>query len=75
MTMKCPSCGAARLVHDTRDVPYIYKGEAGVLPQVTGDFCPACGEGVFDAAQSRHTTALLSGSSIREHADLNPRIA
>ena len=57
--MKCPSCGAAKLVHDTRDVPYIYKGESTVLPQVTGDFCPACGEGVFDAAQSRRIGALM----------------
>ena len=25
--MKCPCCGAAELIHDTRDMPYIYKGE------------------------------------------------
>lgn len=25
--MKCPCCGAAELVHDTRDMPYTYKGE------------------------------------------------
>ena len=25
--MKCPACGAAELLHDTRDVPYTYKGE------------------------------------------------
>ena len=23
--MKCPNCGRAKLVQDTRDVPYIYK--------------------------------------------------
>ena len=42
--MKCPSCGAADLIHDTRDLPYTYKGETTTLPGVTGDFCPACGE-------------------------------
>ena len=42
--MKCPSCGAAELVHDTRDMPYTYKGESTRIPAVTGDFCPACGE-------------------------------
>ena len=47
--MKCPVCGVAKLVHDTRDLPHIYKGEAAILPQVTGDFCPACGEGILDA--------------------------
>jgi len=25
--MKCPLCGAAELIHDTRDIPYTYKGE------------------------------------------------
>lgn len=42
--MKCPCCGAAELVHATRDTPYIYKGEATIIPAVTGDFCSACGE-------------------------------
>jgi HTH-type transcriptional regulator / antitoxin MqsA len=48
--MKCSVCGSAELVHDTRDLPYTYKGESTVLPQVTGNFCPACGECVLDAA-------------------------
>ena len=57
--MKCPSCGAAKLVHDTRDLPYTYKGESTVLPQVTGDFCPACDESILDAAESRRTMNLM----------------
>jgi HTH-type transcriptional regulator / antitoxin MqsA len=44
MTMKCPCCGAAQLIQDTRDIPYTYKGEQTIIPAVTGDFCPACGE-------------------------------
>jgi len=59
MTMKCPICSAANLVHDTRDLPYIYKGEATILPQVTGDFCPACDESILDAAESRRTMNLM----------------
>jgi putative zinc finger/helix-turn-helix protein, YgiT family len=60
MTMKCPSCAAAELVHDTRDMPYIYKGESTLIPDVTGDFCPACGETILDAAESaRVSTAML----------------
>ena len=50
--MKCPVCGAAELVHDTRDLPYIYKGETTVITAVTGDFCPACHESVLDVAAS-----------------------
>ena len=58
-TIKCPSCAAADLIFDTRDQPYIDKGEATVLPQVTGGFCPACNESVLDAAESRRTMALM----------------
>lgn len=50
--MKCPVCGAAELIHDTRDLPYTYKGENTVIVSVTGDFCPACAESVLDAAES-----------------------
>lgn len=50
--MKCPVCGAAELIHDTRDLTYTYKGETTVIPAVTGDFCPACAESVLDAAES-----------------------
>ena len=57
--MKCPSCGAAKTVRDTRDVPYTYKGETTVLPDVTGDFCRACDEYVLDAAESRRTMRLM----------------
>ena len=47
------------MVHDTRDVPYVYKGESTVLPQVTGDFCRACGESVLGAAESRRVSGLM----------------
>lgn len=58
--MKCPSCGAAKLVHDTRDIPYTYKGESTIIPAVSGDFCRACGEAVLDVAESiRTSTAML----------------
>ena len=49
--MKCPVCGAAELIRDTRDVPYTYKGETATIAAVTGDFCPACGEIIFDPEQ------------------------
>jgi len=50
--MKCPVCGAAELIHDTRDLPYTYKGETSIISAVTGDFCPACAESLLDAAES-----------------------
>lgn len=57
--MKCPVCGEAALVRDTRDLPYAYKGESTVIPEVTGDFCPACGESIFDAAESLRINAAM----------------
>ena len=59
--MKCPVCGAAELIHDTRDMPYTYKGDSTIIPSVTGDFCPACGEVVMDMAEGlKHTAAMLA---------------
>jgi len=57
--MKCPICAGAELVHDTRDIPYTYKCESTVIPSVTGDFCPACGEAVFEKSESVRTSALM----------------
>ncbi len=42
----------AELIHDTRDLPYTYKGESTVIPGVEGDFCPACAESLLGAAES-----------------------
>ena len=50
--MKCPVCGAAELIHDTRDLPYTYKGESTIIAAVRGEFCPACAESVLDATES-----------------------
>ena len=57
--MKCPICAKAELVHDTRDIPYTYKGESTIIPGVTADFCPACGEAVLDATESASASTLM----------------
>jgi HTH-type transcriptional regulator / antitoxin MqsA len=57
--MKCPSCGAAELVRDARDIPYTYKSESTVIPAVTGDFCPACGETVLEPDESVRASAMM----------------
>lgn len=57
--MKCPACGAAKLVHDTRDVPYTYKGESTIIRGVTGEFCPACGEVVMEMAEGIRNSAEM----------------
>ena len=57
--MRCPICDAAELVHDTRDIPYTYKGETTVIPAVTGDFCTACDESILDLAETGRTMGLM----------------
>ena len=68
--MKCPICGKAELIHDTRDVPYSYKGEDTILPGIEGDFCPACGEIILD-----RTNSMKMGALMREfHKQVNAAI-
>lgn len=57
--MQCPSCSAAELIHDTRDLTYAYKGETTIIPAVTGDFCPACNESLLNAEESRRTMTMM----------------
>ncbi len=68
--MKCPVCGAAQLVRDTRDLPYSYKGESTVIPAVTGDFCPACNESVLDAEQSERVMREMGAFAKQVNATL-----
>lgn len=57
--MKCPCCGEAELIHDTRDLSYTYKGETSVIPSVTGEFCPACGEVVLNREHGNRYSELV----------------
>ena len=66
--MKCPVCGAAELIHDTRDLHYIYKGETTVIAAVTGDFCPACAESILDAAESNRVMREMRAFSKQVNA-------
>ncbi|HEV7777390.1 MAG TPA: type II TA system antitoxin MqsA family protein [Luteibacter sp.] len=59
--MKCPSCAAAGLVRSVRDLPYTYKHSSTVIPSVSGDFCPACGESILAVDESiRVSRAMLA---------------
>ncbi|HRF87238.1 MAG: type II toxin-antitoxin system MqsA family antitoxin [Cellvibrionales bacterium] len=68
--MKCPSCAVVNLIHDTRDIPYVYKGESTVISSVTGSFCPACGESILDAAESKRTMELMLAFNKRVNASI-----
>jgi len=68
--MKCPVCGGAELVHDTRDQLYTYKGETTVIPAVTGDYCPACEESIHDLAESERVMTAMRAFNRQVNADL-----
>ena len=57
--MKCPICAGVELVHDTRNIPYTYKGESTTIPEVSGEFCPACGEAVLERSESARVSSLM----------------
>ncbi|WP_263144015.1 type II toxin-antitoxin system MqsA family antitoxin [Pseudomonas sp. RIT-PI-AD] len=58
--MKCPVCGQADLVHDTRDLPYSYKGNIVTIPHVEADWCAACGESITGPAETRRVMAAMA---------------
>ena len=66
--MKCPVCGAAELIHDTRDMPYTYKGETTTIPAVTGDHCPACIEVILERDQGDRYSELIGQFQRRVNA-------
>ncbi|PHV09376.1 hypothetical protein CSQ96_02490 [Janthinobacterium sp. BJB412] len=66
--MKCPVCGAAELIRDTRDIRYTYKGDSTVIAAVTGDFCPACAESILDAAESNRVMREMQAFSKQVNA-------
>ncbi|WP_354684023.1 type II toxin-antitoxin system MqsA family antitoxin [Cupriavidus necator] len=51
--MRCPTCGQAHLIRDTRDLHHSYRGRSTLILAVTGDFCPACGECITGPEESR----------------------
>ena len=68
--MQCPDCGAVELIRDVRDIPYTYKGESTIIPQVTGDFCPVCGEGVLEMGEARRSSRLMLEFNKRVNASI-----
>jgi len=70
MNMKCPVCGAAELIHDTRDQPYTYKGESTLIPDITGDFCPACAEVILDRINGDRYSAAMGAFQKQVNASI-----
>lgn len=71
--MKCPCCGAADLLLETRDLAYTYKGKQTTVVAVTGNFCSACDEVILDAEQGDRYSELVGAFQRQVNAELvNP---
>jgi len=69
--MKCPVCGAGNLVGESRDLNYTYGGRSTIIRQ-SGDFCAACGEGIFTSEESGHYLAAIG--AFRASVDAEPLV-
>ena len=58
--MKCPACGNLEIVTKTKDETLTYGGQSLTLHLMKGDFCAACGEGVWDEESYRRYTEAQS---------------
>ena len=54
-----PAVRPTNLVQDVRDVSYAYGGQSTILSAVSGAFCPACGDGVFERSEANRISAAL----------------
>lgn len=54
--MKCPACGHAEMISKTQDETLSYGSQSLTLHAMRGEFCPACGEGVWDTESYRRYT-------------------
>jgi HTH-type transcriptional regulator/antitoxin MqsA len=70
LIVQCPNCGAAELERDVRDIPYVYKGAETIIPAVTADFCPACGESLTDAAETDRVMKAMGAFAKQVNASI-----
>lgn len=54
--MKCPACGHSEMVTEIREETIGYGTQSLTLHKMQGEFCPICGEGVWDTESYRRYT-------------------
>ena len=59
--MRCPACDHPEMVAVTRDETLSFGEQSLTLHAMHGDFCPSCGEGVWDAESYRRYTEAQRG--------------
>lgn len=51
--MKCPACGHPEMVAKVCDETLVYGPQPLTLHEMRGEFCPSCGEGLWDRESYR----------------------
>lgn len=54
--MKCPACGHTEMCTKVQDETLSYGGQSLTLHEMKGEFCPVCGEGIWDEESYRRYT-------------------
>ncbi|MBF2717400.1 type II TA system antitoxin MqsA family protein [Agrobacterium vitis] len=72
--MKCPVCGGAELTHETREIPYTYKGKTITIKGIEGDFCHACNEVILDRLNGDEYATKIRAfkRQVNEEAGIDP---
>lgn len=68
--MRCPICGGSELAPDIQGMPYSYKGEMTVIPEVSGDYCSACGECVLSHDEAMRVSHLMTAFERQVNANV-----
>jgi HTH-type transcriptional regulator/antitoxin MqsA len=72
--MQCPACGHPEMKEEFRDETLSYAGQSITVHRLKGEFCPACGEGVWDSESNRRLdeaqTALINAVRGNPGADI-----
>lgn len=54
--MKCPACSHPEMVFKSQDETLSYGDQSLTLHAMSGEFCPSCGEGIWDTESYRRYT-------------------
>lgn len=68
----CPICGEQALKHETRPVPYTYKGHTFTIKQ-PAEWCQACGEGIINPEDNKAVQVNIQEEKARIDGLLTPQ--
>ena len=72
--MQCPACSYPKMEEKKRDETLSYGGQSVTVHNLKGEFCPACGEGIWDPESNRRLdeaqTKLINSVRTEASADI-----